>query len=168
MTHSARANRLTGRAAVLAAFLLAFAAATPGSAGADAGKALQPCTPKTPAGTACVPFFGGALRIGDPAVNDVLSGSTGGAVTNYSLAGDGTVWNLSFSYSPGDPLSDRGIGFLIYDDRWNLVTLQNATGNPPHSQTYPLSTTNGTMYQVQVFDYLPLKISYSLGVTQGS
>ncbi len=149
--------------------LLAFAVSVPGVASAAGStKLTPPCTPKTPVGTACIPFFGGALNLGDPAVTDLLQGNTAGAVTNYSLAGDGTVWKVMFSYSPGNPVSDNGIGFLIYDDQGNAVTLQNATGNPPSTATWSLATKNGTNYQVQVFDYLPVTIHYTLGVAPGS
>ena len=136
---------------------------------AAGAKPTPPCTPKLrAAGTPCVPFFGGALNIGDPPVTDTLLGQPSGAVTNYSLTGDGTVWNVNFSYTPGDPITDKAVGFLIYDDSWNVVTLQPATSNPPHSVSWPLQTTNGTVYQVQAFDYRSGKIQYTLGVTQGS
>lgn len=147
--------------------LVAAALASASPALADS-KALPPCTAKTPSGVACAPFFGGALKLGDPAVTDSLQGKTSGAVTNYSLAGDGTVWNVNFSYRPGDPIADTGIGFLIYDSSGGVVTLQNATGNPPHTVTWPLPSINGMTYQVQVFSYIPLKMQYTIGVTQGN
>jgi hypothetical protein len=134
---------------------------------AQTTKPIPPCTPRTAPGTACTPFLGGSLNLGDPGVTDTLVGSVSGAVTNYSLAGDGTVWNIAFSYSPGDPIRDTGVGFLIYDSNWNVVTLQNATGDPPHSQRFMLPTVAGATYQVQVFNYMPVTISYTIGVSQG-
>jgi hypothetical protein len=111
-----------------------------------------------------LPFFGGALRTGDPPVTDSLQGAPTGEVINYSITGDGKIWIVSFSYAPGDPISDTATGVLIYDDQFNVVQLQNPVGDPPHSIWFPLETTRGTAYQVQVFNYTPLKIKYTIGV----
>src|SRR5581483_4366671 len=139
-------------------FAVMMAAAAP--ALADSGTAqLKVCTAKTPAGTPCVPFFGGALNIGDPAVSDSIQGAPCNVagcgttnvaeVINYSATGDGNVWMVNFSYTPGDPVSDTAIGVLIYDDRWNVVQLQNPVSDPPHTVSFPFETKNGTVYQVQ-------------------
>src|SRR5581483_12271658 len=94
-----------------------------------------------------------------------LQGATRGRVVNYSLTGDGTRWLINFSYTPGDPISDTAIGVLIYDDKGNVVDLQNAVGNPPHSISFPELTTDGTAYQVQVFNYTTRLIQYTIGVS---
>ena len=96
--------------------------------------------------------------------DDSLQGAASGRVNNYSLTGDGNIWIVNFFYTPGDPISDMGVGVLIYDDRFNAVQLQNPTSNPPHSVWFPLPTKSGTVYQVQVFNCTPLLIKYTIEV----
>lgn len=152
--------------------ILALVSTVP--AAAQTGTApLKPCTPKTLTGAPCTPFFGGALSTGDPAVTDTLQGApcnvagcgtSTGEVNNYSATGDGKIWIVNFSYAPGDPIADTAVGVMIYDDQWNVVQLQNPTMDPPHSMWFPFPTNPGTVYQVQVFNYTPNLIKYSIGV----
>jgi hypothetical protein len=163
---------------ILGAALLILAVALP--AEAQSGTApLLPCTRKTPAGVPCAPFFGGALRIGDKPYTDSIQGApcnvagcatnSTGEVHNFSAAGDGTVWIVKFSYTPGDNIVDTGVGVLIYDDGGGVVTMQNpVSGDPLHSMWFPFETKTGTVYQVQVFNYTPLLITYTIGMSKAS
>ena len=167
--------RMVRRLVVAAFVTLAFTSPAQAQVGTAA---LKPCTPKTPFGTSCQPYFGGALRIGDPPYSDTIMSppcnvagcgtSNIGLVHNFSAAGDGSTWLVNFSYAPGDPISDTAIGVLIYDDQWNVVQLQNPVGNPPHTIAFPFPTKNNVVYQIQVFDYssIPPSITYTIGVSK--
>lgn len=155
--------------------ILTVVSSVPAAAQTGTGR-LQTCTPKTPLGMPCAPFFGGALNIGDKPVTDSIQGApcniagcgttTLAEVINYSATGDGNIWIVNFSYTPGDPVSDTAVGVLIYDDQWNVVQLQNPTMDPPHSMWFPFPTNAGTVYQVQVFNYTPNLIKYTMNVTK--
>jgi hypothetical protein len=162
---------------VLATLVIGLGLAAP--AEAQVGIASpKPCTSRTPYGVPCQPYFGGALRIGDPPYTDTIASppctvagcgtSTIGLVHNFSATGDGKTWIVNFSYTPGDPITDTAVGVLIYDDQWNVVQMQNPVGNPPHTIWFPFETKNGTVYQVQVFNYSSIspQITYTIGMSK--
>jgi len=92
-------------------------------------------------------------------VSGALDGSAAGGTHNYSLVGDGSSITLAMSYAPRDPISDRGVGFIIYDAARHVVA------NQPQAKgtQYSLASAAGMAYTVQVYDYIPgSHISYSL------
>ncbi|HEX6513913.1 MAG TPA: hypothetical protein VF157_16535 [Chloroflexota bacterium] len=170
-----RSFSLGARALAMVGGLIVILAAALPAAAQTGTAALKPCTPKTPMGIPCTPYFGGALRLGDKPYTDSIMGApcnvagcgtSTGEVHNFSATGDGNIWIVNFSYTPGDPISDTAVGVLIYDDSWNVVQQQTVVGDPPHSVWFPFPTNNGTVYQVQVFNYTPNLIKYTISLAK--
>jgi hypothetical protein len=80
----------------------------------------------------------------------VLTGGAGGAQANFPFVGNGGMVSVVMRYSNGNPSTDSGVGFIVFQDTNVVVNLPASQGN-----AYALATVNGLNYDVQAYNYVP-------------